>query len=45
MAPRNEEELEQQAAQELHVEIIPGTEIMRDVGSIHFTHAKGSDTM
>jgi hypothetical protein len=39
MAPRNEDELEQQAADELHAEIIPGTEIMRDVGSIHFTHA------
>ncbi len=41
--PRNEFELEQQAAATLHVDIIPGTEIMRDVDDIHFTHAKGSD--
>jgi hypothetical protein len=30
------------AAELLHVDIVPGTEIMRDVGEIHFTHAQGN---
>lgn len=34
---------DQRAAEALHVEIIPGTEVMRDVGDVHFTHARGSD--
>ena len=45
MAPRNEDILERQAAEALHIEIIPGTEVMRDVEDIHFTHAKGSDVV
>jgi len=40
---RDEYALEQQAAAALHVQIIPGTEIMRDVENIHFTHAQGSE--
>lgn len=31
------------AADLLGVDIVPGTEIMRDVGNIHFAHAHGSD--
>lgn len=37
--------LEQQAAAALHVELLPGTEIMREVGNAHFTHARGSNVM
>lgn len=33
--------LDQRAAAELDVEIIPGTEIMTDVGDVHFAHAGG----
>lgn len=39
---KNEEVLEVRAAETLGVEIIPGTEVMTDVGDIHFTHAGGS---
>ena len=43
MAPRPDEDvLERQAAEALHVDIFPGTEVMRDVGDIHFTHSEGS---
>lgn len=42
MASVDEDVLEQQAADYLHVELIPGTEIMRDTGDIHFTHARGA---
>lgn len=35
--------LDQRAAEALHVEIIPGTEVMRDVEDVHFAHARGSD--
>lgn len=31
------------AAEALHVEILPGTEVMRDIDDVHFTHARGSD--
>lgn len=37
----NEDVLESMAARELHVKLIPGTEVMRDVEGIHFTHAAG----
>ncbi|KAK5149521.1 hypothetical protein LTR04_007027 [Oleoguttula sp. CCFEE 6159] len=40
--PENDADLKRQAADTLHVEMIPGTEIMRDVDNIHFSHAKGS---
>ena len=43
MPATNSDLLERQAAEALHVEIIPGTEVMRDVEDIHFTHAKGSE--
>lgn len=33
----NETFLEQRAAVELHVEIFPGMDVMRDVDDIHFT--------
>lgn len=33
---------EQTVARELHVELIPGTEIMRDVGDVHFVHGPKS---
>jgi hypothetical protein len=36
--------LDQRAAAQLDVEIIPGTEIMRDVGDVHFAHAGGSES-
>ena len=35
--------LDQRAAAALHVDIIPGTEVMRDVEDVHFTHARGAD--
>lgn len=43
MARPDEDVLEQQAAEMLHVELLPGTEIMRDMGDIHFTHARGAE--
>lgn len=42
-AHRNPSLVEQEAFAALHVEIIPGTELMRDVGELHFTHAAGKD--
>ncbi len=36
--------LDQKAAAELDVEIIPGTEVMKDVGDVHFAHAGGKQT-
>jgi len=35
--------LDTRAAEALHVEILPGTEVMRDIGDVHFAHAKGAD--
>ncbi|KAK5241255.1 hypothetical protein LTR40_013314, partial [Exophiala xenobiotica] len=32
-----------QIEQELHVEILPGTEIMADIGSHHFVKSSGKD--
>ena len=34
--------LEQRAANELHVDIVPGTDVMRDVDDIHFSHGPRS---
>lgn len=34
--------LKQRAAVELHVDIFPGTDVMRDVDDIHFTHGPKS---
>lgn len=34
--------LEERAALELHVDIFPGTDVMRDVDDIHFTHGPKS---
>ena len=36
--------LDQRAAAQLDVEIIPGTEVMRDVDDVHFAHAGGSES-
>lgn len=35
--------LDQKAAAQLDVEIIPGTEVMKDVGDVHFAHAGGRE--
>lgn len=35
---------EHSAPEQLDVEIIPGTEVMKDFGDIHFAHAGGADT-
>lgn len=37
------DKLDQKAAAQLDVEIIPGTEVMKDVGDVHFAHAGGSE--
>jgi len=37
--------VEQQAAEQLHVEIIPGTEVMTDVGSSHLAKAGGNGSV
>lgn len=42
---RDDAMLEAQAAGALHAELIPGTEIMRDVEGIHFTHLQGTETV
>jgi len=34
--------MDQQVAARLDVEIIPGTEVMKDVGDVHFAHAGGA---
>lgn len=34
---------ETRAAEQLDVEILPGTEVMKDVGDVHFAHANGAD--
>jgi hypothetical protein len=34
--------LEERAAHELHVDIFPGTDVMRDVDDIRFTHGPKS---
>lgn len=35
--------LDQKAAAELDVDIIPGTEVMRDTSDVHFAHAGGKE--
>jgi len=35
--------MDQRAADALHVEILPGTEVMRDTDAVHFAHARGAD--
>ena len=42
---RDEAMLEAQAAGVLHVELIPGTEIMRDMEGFHLQHLQGTGTM
>ena len=37
--------VKQQAAEQLHVEIIPGTEVMKDVGSFHLAKAGGNGSV
>jgi hypothetical protein len=37
--------IERQAAEQLHVEIIPGTEVMTDVGSSHLAKAGGNGSV
>ncbi|KAF2726042.1 MFS general substrate transporter [Polychaeton citri CBS 116435] len=34
--------MERRAAEQLNVEIVPGTEVMTDVGDVHFAHAGGA---
>jgi len=36
--------MDQKAGQQLNAEIIPGTEVMRDVGGVHFAHAGGAQS-
>jgi len=37
------EKIDHMAAEQLNVDnIIPGTEVMRDVGDVHFAHAGGA---
>ena len=38
----NIDELDGRAAAHLQVEVIPGTEIMKDVGDVHYAHAGNS---
>ncbi|KAI7547338.1 MFS general substrate transporter [Hortaea werneckii] len=40
----SQEALDVKAAEQLNVEIIPGTELMKDVGDVHFAHAGGAST-
>ncbi|KAI7498092.1 hypothetical protein KC367_g5355 [Hortaea werneckii] len=40
----SQEALDAKAAEQLDVEIIPGTEVMKDVGDVHFAHAGGAST-
>ena len=35
--------LDQRVAAALHIDIIPGTEVMRDMADVHYLHARGSD--
>lgn len=35
--------LDERAAAQLEVEIIPGTEVMKDVGDVRFAHAGGKE--
>ncbi len=41
----SEEAIQQQAAEQLNVEIIPGTEVMTDVGNSHFAKAGGTGSV
>jgi len=37
------EKIDHMAVEQLHnVDIVPGTEVMRDVGEVHFAHAGGA---
>jgi hypothetical protein len=45
LSPRDEDALERAAADALHVDLVPGTEIMRDVEDIHFSHLQDSNIM
>ena len=42
MATDAVESSEMRAAEQLDVEILPGTEVMKDVGDVHFAHANGA---
>ena len=35
-----ERDLQKSAAELLQVELIPGTQVMKDVGDVHFAHAR-----
>ena len=41
-ASPDEAALEERAAREMHVELFPGTDVMRDVDDIHFSHGPKS---
>lgn len=32
------------AAEQLNVEVLPGTEVMKDVNDVHFAHSHGADS-
>lgn len=38
-------DLQHYAAEILHMEIVPGTEVMRDVDNVHFAHGGVQDTV
>ena len=40
----SQEALDVKAAEQFNVEIIPGTEVMKDVGDVHFAHTGGAST-
>lgn len=40
-----ENDLQLSAAALLHVELIPGTQVMKDVGDLHFVHAGGDGSV
>lgn len=44
MATMADKTEERSAPEQLDIEIIPGTEVMKDFGNIHFAHAGGADT-
>ena len=44
MASKTAEPLDQRVAEQVHVELIPGTEVMKDVGDVHFAHAGGANS-
>lgn len=44
ITPASADTLEHRAAEHVDYEIVPGTEVMKDVGDVHFAHANGADS-